>query len=121
MEFSVYYGQNGMVKNYVQGIKDYHEFYGRVSGVVFSKDEKPREMLAQMIAEGIFWGSKAVFCILHELDDVIMDETDRLAAGGVVVVIYVVTDRNQEDYIKQNSERRKIIVIPIEAELEGVL
>ena len=38
-----------------------------------------------------------------------------------MVVIYAVTDSSQEEYVRQGSERRKIMTVPTEAALEGVL
>ena len=62
-----------------------------------------------------------MFFVLHDLDEQIMEVTGRLAAEGTMVVIYAVTDSSQEEYVRQGSERRKIMTVPTEAALEGVL
>ncbi len=59
--------------------------------------------------------------ILHRPDRRILEMTEYLALGGVMTVICLVSDQFQESYIRQNSERRKIVRVPIEADLEGVL
>ena len=120
-EFSAYYGQSGVVKKHVEGMDDFDDFYHTVSKIVFAKDENSRNVLEQVIGQGVLWGSNLVFCVLHELDPAILDITERLAASGVVVVIYVITDQDPGDYVKQGSTRRRIVVIPVEASLEGRL
>lgn len=120
-EFSAYYGQNGVVKKHVEGMNDFDDFYHTVSQIVFDRDENPRNVLEQVIGQGVLWGSNLVFCVLHELDPAILDVTERLAASGVVVVIYVITDQDPGDYVKQGTMRRRIVVVPVEASLEGRL
>ena len=80
-----------------------------------------QDLLEQVTGRGALWGSSLVFCVLHELSSGVMNVTDRLAASGVIVVIYVIADQVPEDYVKQGSARRRIVVIPVEAELEGKL
>lgn len=120
-EFSAYYGQNGVVRKHVEGMDDFDDFYHSVSNIAFSKDEHLRNVLEQVIGQGVLWGSNLVFCVLHELNSAILDITERLAASGVVVVIYVITDQDPRDYVKQGTTRRRIVVIPVEASLEGRL
>lgn len=120
-EFSAYFGQNGVVRKHVEGMDDFDDFYHTVSQIAFGKDENPRNVLEQVIGQGVLWGSNLVFCVLHELNSAILDITERLAASGIVVVIYVITDQDPRDYVKQGSTRRRIVVIPVEAALEGRL
>lgn len=119
--FSAYYGQNGVVRNHVEGMDDFDDFYRTVSRIAFGKDENPQSVLEQVAGQGILWGSHLVFCVLHEWNVAILDITERLAASGVIVVIYVITDQDPGDYVKQGSMRRRIVVIPVEAALEGRL
>ena len=51
----------------------------------------------------------------------IMEMTEQLSQSGIPVVLYVVTEEKYEDYIKLNNERRNIITVPVDAELEGRL
>lgn len=121
MAFSAYYGQRGMMSSHVDGITDFDEFYGKVSAIVFDKEEEVREIFNHAMAQGALWNSKILFCVLHVWDDAVARMTQQLAAGGVLVVIYFVTEQNMEDYLKQGNLRRRIVVIPIQAGLEGRL
>lgn len=120
-EFHAYYGQNGVVSQHVEGIDDFDAFYKTAAQIVFDKNENFQDVLEQVMGKGILWGSNLIFCVLHELTPAILDATERLAASGVTVVIYVITDQDPREYIKQGSTRRRIVVIPVEAALEGRL
>ena len=120
-QFCAWYGQNGIVEKRVDGIEAFNNFYRAVSDINFSSSENIHKVLAQVTGQGALWDGSLVFCILHELDPAIMDVTEKLAANGVIVVIYVITDRELKDYLKQGSMRRRIVAIPVEAQLEGRL
>jgi len=121
MEFFTYYGQSGVMREHVDGLKEFEHFYSQISEIAFDREENPQDVLEQVMEQGVLWSSRLVVCVFHELNPVIMDMTERLSAGGVVIVIYVVTDQDMGDYVKQSSIRRRIVVIPVEAELEGRL
>lgn len=121
MSFRVCYGQNGPVRRSVQGMRGFEDFYREVDGVEFGKDEDCLGTLEQLFNGGSFWDSKSVFLIFHEMDEGRMDVVRRLSAAGLPVVVYAVTDKSQEVYIRQGSERSRIVQVPVEAELEGVL
>ena len=44
-----------------------------------------------------------------------------LSAGGLSIVLYIITDEDMEQYIRQGNSRLKIIALPIEADLEELL
>ena len=47
--------------------------------------------------------------------------TEQMAETGLLVVLYVVTDEDMTEYLRQSNERRKIVLVPTEADLEGRL
>lgn len=120
-EFYAYYGQDGVVRKRVDGISEFDDFYHMASEIRFSKDENPQDVLEQVAGRGILWGNNLVFCILHEWSPAILKITEQLAATGVIVVIYMVTDRDPREFVKQGTTRRRIVVIPVETALEGRL
>ena len=73
------------------------------------------------MTRGNIRNSKVVFVILHKWEEQTARMTEELAAGGMIVVIYLVTGENAQAYIKQGSMRRRIVVVPVEGELEGSL
>ena len=121
MAFSAYYYQNRMVTKRVNGIREFNDYYDELSKTVFSQDADCARMMHELMECGVFGGCKVAFGVLHELNDEIMDLTMRLSEAGVLVVIYVVTEDEYEDYVKWNNERRKIIVVPVDGNPEGRL
>lgn len=121
MVYDVCYGQHGMVRRRVQGLKDFDAFYQQVSKIEFVQEETVQEICRQAMAEGIWQDSRIVFLVLHEWEETVWEMTEQLAAGGVIVVICLVTDVNMDEYRKYGSIRKRIMVIPVEAELEGRL
>lgn len=119
--FTAYYGQRGVVSRHVDSIRDFEEFYGKTSEMIFDTDEEVGKIWSAAMETEEIRNSKVVFGILHEWDENISRMTEELAAGGVIVVIYLITEEDVQEYIRQNSLRRRIIVIPIEGELEGYL
>ena len=119
--FTAYYGQRGTMRDHVDSIRDFEEFYQKVSEMVFDADEEVRNTLADAMAKGDIWNSKVVFIILHKWDESVARMSEEMAAGGVIVVLYLITGDDMQEYMKQSSLRRRIIAIPIEGELEGCL
>ena len=121
MGFTAYYGQKGLVRQQVQGMKDFDGFYRSVSGVSFEEEGDGAAMLREAASWGGLWESRILFLILHRPEERIMEMAEKLGAGGTAVVIYAVTDENIQDSVRQSSGRRKVIRIPIEEPLEGRL
>lgn len=122
MTLSVYYGQGGgPVEHSVRGMQAFEDFYREVDGVVFQEEEECLRTLEQAVAGGRLWESSVILLILHELSDRLMELVGQLCVAGVLVVIYVVTDQSQESYIRQSGGRCRIVQIPLDAELEGIL
>ena len=119
--FTAYYGQSGVRNSHVDSLGDFEEFYLKSSEMIFDKAEEVGETLAEAMTRGGIRNSKVVFVILHRWDESVARMTDELSAGGVIVVAYLVTEEDAQEYMKLSSLRRRIIAIPIEGELEGVL
>ena len=123
MGFSAYYAQREPVRKQVRGMRDFDVFYQDVAAMVFEEngDFGFMDLVEQVAAQGGFWNNRMAFLVLHELDGHVMETTQKLAAGGLSVVIYAVTDQDIREYIRQSGGRRRIFQIPIEEALEGRL
>ncbi len=119
--FSAYCGQRGVVSRHVEGLGDFDGFYQGVSDVVFDKDENFEAMLTRLLGQGMLSGSRIVFGVMHEIDEAVMRMTEEFDRAGIMTVFYVVTDENVENYVRQGTERHKITVVPVGAELDGLL
>lgn len=121
ISFSAYYGQGEMTCAHVNALGDFDGFYQKVSEVVFDKTESFEHTLLCATERGILYKSKVIFCILHELNENILKITERFERAGTLLVLYVVTEENLEDYIKQGDERRRIVVVPVHGGLDRIL
>ena len=118
---TAYYWQDRLVRQQVQGMKDFEGFYQSVAETVFGESRGIPEMLEQVRGLGELRDSRMVFFILHEPGERVMAAAEELAAGGIAVVIYVVTDKDIQEYVRQADGRKRILVIPVEGPLEGRL
>ncbi len=121
MAFTAYYGQNGVKKNRVNDTAGFDDFYESISKVVFGEEEIFLQYLTEAVKQVDFLQNKVLFFVLHELTEEIMQITEQLVAMGIWIVLYVVSEENMDDYLRQSNDRRRNIIIPVEAELEGRL
>ena len=92
-----------------------------MSDICFDKEENFHEILALLASGGSLYESRIAFCILHGIDDEILRIAEELDQAGIIMIFYVVTDENIDHYIRQSTERRRIIAVSIDAKLEGTL
>lgn len=121
MPYSMYWQQNDIRESHVQGIEHFETLYQQMAKVLFDKDNNSLELMETLAAQGIIADTKIVIGVVHEIDDKMLEQTEALAAQGVMVVLYFVTEKDAESLLRQSSERRRIVVVPIEAELEGLI
>lgn len=121
MPYWVYWEQNGIRESHVQGIENFDALYQQMAKVYFDKDNDTVGFLEMLASRGIFADTKIVIGVVHEIDDEMLERTEALASQGVMVVLYFVTEKDAESLLRQSSERRRIIVVPVEAELEGLI
>lgn len=119
MPFTACFGQGGQYR--VEGVRDFETYYRAVSDVWFREEDRLSTTMKTLLDNGMLLRSKLIFGVLHEMNDDIMYMTIQLSDAGIPVVWYVVTQEDCSQYIKQSNERRKIIVIPVEAQLDGRL
>ena len=123
MSFSVYYERRGC-RTEVSNIKGFQAFYEEMSELSFDSEEELLGLLGNLYGElgsSSLKNSKAVIGIVHKLSDELLQFTERLSNQGSMVLLYVISDENLEEYMRQSTPRRKIVVIPTEKKLEGGL
>lgn len=121
MACDVCYGQRGMVRRHVQNLEDFDVFYRQAAGIEFAKEESVAETGRQALAGGVCQDCRILFFVLHEWADAVWEMAEQTVAGGGIAVLCVITDGNMDEYLQLGSVRKRIVVIPVEAELEGKL
>lgn len=119
--YTAFYSQKGLRQSRVEGIRSYETFYQEMAQVIFEEEEAGSEVFAVLTAQGALAESKVVIAVLHEIEDGMIQLAGQLAAGGQLVVLYVVTDQNIESYVRQSSSRLRIMAVPTDTELEAWL
>jgi len=119
--FDVYLGNDRVTQTRVSGMRDFERFYQGTSEISFSPDNALSRALLSATERGMLILCKLIICVLHEIDLQILHITEELTRNGHFVVLYVVTTEDIGEIIRQSSERRRIILIPTESELEGRL
>ena len=119
--FSAYFGQRGIASAHLEGLGDFDGFYKKVSEIQFDQEENFQQTLLEITESGTLFESKVIFCVLHQLNENVLNLAERLDRTGSLVVLYVITDENIEDFSKQSNERLKIMAISVDASLEGRL
>lgn len=119
--FMTYCGQKGMVTEQVRGINDFDRFYKMVADICFDEEEDLSGLLTVLADGGKLYDSRIVFCVLHKIDEKILRITEELDKAGILIVFYVVTDENIDDFVRQSTERCKVIAVSTDAKLEGTL
>lgn len=117
--FTAYFSQKDIASSHLEGLGDFDGFYGQVSEIRFDQEENFRKTFVEITESGTLSDSKIIFCVLHRLNEDILNLAERIERSGSLVILYLVTDENAQDYVRQSNERLKIIAIPIDAALEG--
>lgn len=119
--FSAYFGQKRVLSSHLDGLGDFDGFYKQVSEIQFDQEEEFDKTLLEVMESRILFESRVIFCVLHRINENILKLAEQLEQAGSMVVLYVVTDENIEDFARQSNERLKIMAIPVDGNLEGRL
>ena len=89
--------------------------------VVFDERENVTELLKQLMEQGILVQCNSFIITVHQMSSELMKLLQMLSECGLSTIVYIVSDNNVEQYVRQGNSRLKIISIPILADLEEVL
>ncbi len=121
MACDISYGQRGMVRRHVEDLKDFDVFYRQASGIDFAKEESVEMTGRQAMTGGVWQDCRILFFVLHVWSDALWEMAEQIAASGGIAVLCLVTDENMDAYLKLGSMRKRVVALPVEAELEGKL
>lgn len=119
--FLAYWSQRGVVSSQVNVLGDFDGFYQRVSENQFDEEENFENTLMTVWERGSLYKSNIIFCVLHQLNERIWKLTEQFERTGALLILYVVTEENLEEYRRQGNERRQVMAVSAWGELEGRL
>ncbi|MDE6749797.1 MAG: DUF58 domain-containing protein, partial [Lachnospiraceae bacterium] len=116
-----YYSQNEIRQNNVNGVSYFEEFYENINRISFDKNEDTKSSILYILQNGLLMDKQVIFFVLHKVDYEILEMTKPFSENGVVIVFYVITEENIEDFRMMSDANRRIIAIKPQDELEEVL
>ncbi|MBQ7774783.1 MAG: DUF58 domain-containing protein [Lachnospiraceae bacterium] len=121
VQVTAYYGTTSIQQSILSGIRSFEEFYVRMSGTYFNPEVNPTHLLQECKNKGLLLSTKVFIGIFHRIDDNLLQLAEEISSQGTYVLLYIITDENIDNYLRENTSRKKVIAIPTEAELEVFL
>lgn len=119
--FTLLCGQNGVKKLEAEGISGLDYVYRETCQVRFDEREDGEALLARVVQERLHLHARSLIMVAHKVSDGLMRQLQEFAVEGLPVVLYLVTDEDAEKYIRQSNSRLKIVVLPVDGDLEELL
>lgn len=119
--FSTHCLQSEMTEFCVRSPQDFEPFYQFCSHITFGKERAPQKALSQFESRLQGTGCSIFLFILHQPENEFFALTERLIRAGFGIVVYLVTDQKADFPNLSANERRRIVTVPTQAPLEGLL
>ncbi len=119
--FTVLCGQNGIKKYQIENIAGLDHFYRETAHVRFDERENSELLMQQVLQERSQLDIRTFILVTHEVTENLMGRLQLLAQEGLYVVLYLVTDENTQDFVRQSNSRFRVVRLPVEGDLEELL
>ncbi len=116
-----YCDQEGIRQDHLNSVKDFETFYENVNTTHFEQNEDTKCSINDILHNGMVMDKQVMFFVLHKIDIEILEMTKQLSENGVVIVFYVITEADMEDFRMMSDANRRIIAITPQEELAEVL
>ena len=113
--------ENGMRQGRLNGVGDMENFYEQIKEVEFERSADMYDGLSGILRSGMLMEQAIVFLVLHEANQDMLRMIYQMAENDTIVICYIVTDENVEEFCASSDMNRRIIAITPEQELEEVL
>ncbi len=121
LPFSFFCGQRQPRFLQVERMPDFDVLYEQMCELAFDPQDDADVMLEALRESGRLNGCRIVIGVLHRLSSAALGLADRLAREGTLTVFYLTGAREAGEPVPQSAPLRRIVEIPVEAELEGLL
>jgi len=119
--YTVVHGQDGMRAQLVEGLGHFEQLYEETAHVIFDVRENITSLVKDMFEARTQWNTETLIVVVQEAEIELMRLLQILAQEGYTVILYVVTDKDISEYVRQSNSRMTIIAIPVEGNLEEIL
>lgn len=119
--YTVFWEAQGIQQFQVQSISQLDYWYQKTSQIVFDERADMAVLLQHIFSGTIRHNASTLILVMHEADDKLLGLLQQLTLQGISILLYLITDREPAEYIRRSNDRLKIIVLPIEGNLEELL
>lgn len=119
--YTVFWGEKGIQQFQMQGITQLDYWYQRTSKVVFDEREDMAVLIQGILSGTVRHNAGTMILVMHETNEKLMGLLQQLILQGVSVLLYLITNKEPAEYVRQSNDRLKIVVLPIEGNLEELL
>ncbi|MBQ9123374.1 MAG: DUF58 domain-containing protein [Lachnospiraceae bacterium] len=120
VSYSAHFLQQQEKEMRVEGLRQFDGFYETVSHIEFGETQRLGDLLkganAARDCSGQIW-----IVIGSRLEEETLKQLQMVAASDGRVLVYLISDGGNEDFLKWENERLKIYHIPVEGKLEELL
>lgn len=121
IDVTVCHSQGGLQNSIVRGLSQFQVFYEETAHVVFSEEENIAVTMEQLSSGAGILSVQTMLVVSHQGDEAFLNRLQALTLQGIHIIWYLITDENAEAYLRQSNSRLKIVVLPIEGNLEDLL
>lgn len=121
INYSILWEQAGLRKYEINGISQIDPWYQETARVVFEEDQDINVLMQRIIQERLHLNAQTIILVAHEVKESLMNLLQQLSLEGHTVVLYLITNKDVEEYIRRSNSRLKVVVLPIEGDLEELL
>jgi len=119
--YSVFRQEEAFHNCKVTGMPEYHKLYELMDRRIFIPKKTGGEEFRYALERTLYQGDKVFIGVLGKLDSNMLSDAVAFSEEGISIVLYVITDEDMGEFIKQGNERLKVIRIETEVPLEDVL
>ena len=113
--------ENGMRQGRLNCVGDIENFYEQIKEVEFERSADMYDGLSGILRSGMLMEQAIMFLVLHEANQDMLRMIYQMTENDTIVICYIVTDENVEEFCASSDMNRRIIAITPEQELEEVL
>lgn len=121
IKHSIVWEQNGLRKVQINGVSQIDHWYQETCQVVFEENQDVNVLMQHIFEEKLYMNAQTIIMVAHHIEEKMVNMLQLLSMEGYRVVLYLITDGDAEEYVRRSNSRFKIIVIPVEGNLEELL
>jgi hypothetical protein len=105
------FNREGLESRMVNDIKRFNSVYEELASVQFREKNTFDNMFKNASSHGVLTQSSLILMVIQRIDDELYSSLSQLSHTGKIVVVYIVTNEDISEYVRQNSERLRIIAM----------